>query len=126
MTTMPTAETVPVPAASAPAHEAELPEQWIELARTGQRTAIETVRTFVETLERTLPSRGEGASRRRELVEAALELADKLAHAQYDLLRHAVASAVLVNVDVDVDVDVDVASRATRAIEEAQPASARG
>jgi hypothetical protein len=43
----------------------------------------------------------------------AREMAERLVHTQYDLMRNAVRSAVLVDVDVgvDVNVDVDVASR---------------
>jgi hypothetical protein len=119
---MPTAETVPAVTATEP--QPELSEQWLELARNGQRTAIETVRTFVDTVEHAVPLRGDGPARRRQLIDGALEMADHLMHAQVDLLRHAVSSVVIV--DIDVGVDVDVASRATRAIEEASPASARG
>jgi hypothetical protein len=119
---MPTAETVPVVTATEP--QPELSEQWLELARNGQQTALETVRKFIDVVEHAVPLRGEGSARRRQLVDGALEMADHLVHAQVDLLRHAVSSVVIV--DVDVGVDVDVASRATRALEEASPASARG
>lgn len=119
---MPTAETVPAVTATEP--QPELSEQWLELARTGQRTALETVRKFVDTVEHAVPLRGEGTARRRQLIDGALEMADRLMHAQVDLLRHAISSVVVV--DVDVGVDVDVASRATRAIEGAGQAPARG
>jgi hypothetical protein len=94
---MPTAETVLTVTATEP--RSDLSGQWLLLARTGQQTAIETVRRLVDTV-------------------------DHAVHLPADLVRHAVSSIVIV--DVDVGVDVDVASRATRAIEEAQPASARG
>lgn len=119
---MPTAEVAPAAVATEP--RTELSEQWLELARTGQQTALETVRKFVDTVEHAVPLRGEGAARRRHLIDAAMEMADRLVHTQVDLMRHAISSVVVV--DVDVGVDVDVASRATRAIEEASPASARG
>ena len=121
---MPTAETVPVATTAGP--DTELSEQWLELARTGQRTAVETVRRFIDTVDHAVPLRGEGLARRREIIDGALEMADRLVHTQYDLLRHVVSSAVLVNVDIDVGVDVDVASRATRATTGADPALARG
>lgn len=121
---MQTAETVPVTTATEP--DMELSEQWLELARTGQRAAIDTVHRFIETVDHALPLRGEGPARRREIVDEALEMADRLVHAQYDLLRHAVSSVVLVNVDVDVGVDVDVASRATRETKGAEPVPSRG
>lgn len=59
-----------------------LTDQWLELWRAGGRTTLDTLRAFAPVLE----------------------LADRAAHAPYDLLRHAVASTVLVNVDVDVNV----------------------
>jgi hypothetical protein len=117
---MPTAEAVP----AVQAEPLELSEQWLALARTGQRTAIETVRRFVDTVDRAVPLRGGGAARRRQLIDGALEMADRLLHAQVDLLRHAVNSVVIV--DVDVGVDVDVASRATRTVEGTEPAPVRG
>ena len=119
---MPTAETVPAVTATEPQPEAL--RAVARAARTGQQTALETVRRFVYTVEHAVPLRGEGAARRRQLIGAAMEMADRLMHTQVDLLRHAVSSVVVV--DVDVGVHVDVASRATRAIEEASPASARG
>lgn len=94
---MPTAETAPTASA------AEL--------------SMEQLRT-----ELAVPPYGERPARRREIVYGALEMADRVVHAQYDLLRHAVASAVIVNVDID----VNVASRATRATEGADQAPARG
>lgn len=59
-----------------------LTDQWLELARAGGRTTLETLRAFAP----------------------ALELAERAAHAPFDALRHVFASNVLVNVDVDVNV----------------------
>lgn len=59
-----------------------LTDQWLELWKAGGRTTLEALRAF----------------------GPALALADRAAHAPYELLRHAVASAVMVNVDVDVNV----------------------
>lgn len=88
---MTTAEAVEKATAATEAAAPELPplltDQWLELARAGGRTTLETLRAFAP----------------------ALELAERAAHVPYDALRHAVASAVLVNVDVD----VNVASRIT-------------
>lgn len=85
---MTTTETVPTGAAAVAAEPAaaEVPalltDEWLELARAGGRATVETLRAFAPVLE----------------------LADRAAHAPYDLLRHAVASNVIVNVDVDVNV----------------------
>jgi len=95
----------------------ELSEQWLELARTGQETAIETLREFVETVEKAVPLRGGGLAKQREIVNSGLELTQAMVRAQYGALRGIVHSAVLVNVEVDTDVtvDVDVASRKLKA-----------
>jgi len=89
----------------------ELSEQWLELIRTGQGTLAETLREFVETVERVVPR--VGVARQREIIDSGLEMAQAIARAQYNAVRSIARSAVVVNVEVDtdVDVDVDVASR---------------
>ena len=59
----------------------------------GQRAAIEAVRKFVDTVDEKLPTNGEGPSRRQDIVDAAMEMADRLVHTQYDFLRDVVHSA---------------------------------
>jgi hypothetical protein len=75
----------------------DLPEQWLELAKVSQRTAIETVRRFLETAE-SVPLLGTG-----------LSITERLAHVEYDALRSIVHSAT--DVDVNVGVNVDVLSK---------------
>ena len=75
----------------------DLPEQWLELAKVSQRTAIETVRKFLETAE-SMPLLGLG-----------LSTTEHMAHMEYDALRSIVHSAV--GVDVNVGVNVDVLSK---------------
>ena len=59
-----------------------------------QRAAIEALRKFVDTVDEKLPSLGdEHPSRRQEVVDAALEMADRLVRAQYDFIRKVVDSA---------------------------------
>src|SRR5450759_1178027 len=72
----------------------DLPEQWLELAKVSQRTAIETVRQFLETAE-SMP-----------LLATGLSITERLAHAEYDALRSIVHSAADVAVNVGVNVDV--------------------
>ena len=55
--------------------------------------AIEAVRTFVDTVDTTLPSRGEAPSKRQDVIDSALKMADRLVHVQYDFLRKVVADA---------------------------------
>ena len=53
------------------------------------------MRKFVDTVDHTLPAlpHGEGPSRRQEIVDSALEMADRLVHTQYDFIRKVVQSA---------------------------------
>ena len=86
----------------------ELSEQWLELAKSGQHTAVETVRQFVSTVDSVIPMH----DNRVEIINAALDMAQRLAMAPFDTARSVIGSTVSVNVDVDVDVltknDVDV------------------
>jgi hypothetical protein len=59
----------------------------------GRRAAIEAVRKFVDTVDQTLPPHGETPSRRQEVIDSAMEMADRLVHVQYDFLRKVVANA---------------------------------
>ena len=89
----------------------DLPEQWLELAKVSERTAIETVRKLLETAE-SMPLLGTG-----------LSITERLASMEYDALRSIVHSPVNVGVNVDVlskglhvdvlsnGVNVDVLSR---------------
>ncbi len=91
----------------------DVSKQWLALTKTSEQTALATVRKFVHIVEEAIPLDVTGVSRRRELIDGALEMTERLIHTQYDLMRSAVRSAVLVDVDVgvDVNVNVDVASR---------------
>ncbi len=94
----------------------EVFKQWLALAKTSEQTALATVRKFVGVVEEAIPLDVAGVSRRLEVIDAALEMAERLVHTEYDFVRNAARSAVLVDVDVgvNVDVDVDVASRESR------------
>ena len=58
----------------------------------GQRAAIEAVTKFVDTVDANLPA-GEHPSRRQKVVDAAMEMSDRLVHAQYEFLRKVVKDA---------------------------------
>ena len=51
------------------------------------------MRRFADTVEQTLPPRGDGSPNRQEIVDSAMEMADRLVHTQYDFLRNVVHSA---------------------------------
>jgi len=68
----------------------ELSEEVLESVEAGQRAAIEAVHKFVDTVDRALPG---GESKRQEVLDSALEMADRLVHTQYDFIRKVVDSA---------------------------------
>ena len=71
----------------------ELSEDVLKSLDEGAQGAIEAVRKFAETVDRALPPRGEGPSRREEITDAGLEMAQRLVHTQADFLRKVVDSA---------------------------------
>jgi hypothetical protein len=71
----------------------ELSDEVLKSLESGQRAAIEAVRKFVDTIDEQLPAVGERPSRRQEVVDSAMEMADRLVHTQYDFIRSVVQSA---------------------------------
>ena len=78
---------------SAVSSTTDLSEDVLKSVEGAQRAAIDAVQKFVDTVDRALPPRGQGPSRRQEVVDSALEMADRLVHTQYDFLREVVDSA---------------------------------
>ena len=70
----------------------ELSEDVIKELEDGARSAIESVRKFLATVDEALPPRGVGPSRREEITESALEMAQRLVHTQSEFLRKVVDS----------------------------------
>jgi hypothetical protein len=77
------------------ARTTELSEEVLQRLEAGQRAAIEAVTEFLDTVDRALPAlpHGEGASRRQTVVDAAMKMADRLVHTQYEFLRKVVHDA---------------------------------
>ncbi len=71
----------------------ELSEDVLKSVEATQRAAIDAVRKFVESVDHALPLHGEGPSRRQEVVDSALEMADRLVHTQYDFIRKVIDNA---------------------------------
>jgi hypothetical protein len=71
----------------------KMSEDVLDSVEKGQRAAIESVRKFVDTVDQALPAHGDGPSRRQEIVDAAMEMADRLVHTQYDFIRKVIDSA---------------------------------
>jgi len=72
---------------------AQMSEDVLKSVEAGQRAAIEAVRTFVDTVDEALPALGGHPSRREAIIDAALEMADRLVTTQYEFLRSVVRSA---------------------------------
>lgn len=72
---------------------AELSDDVLKSLESGQRAAIDAVRKFVDTVDEQLPALGERPSKRQEIIDAAMEMADRLVHTQHEFLRNVVQSA---------------------------------
>lgn len=68
-------------------------EEVLDSVEKGQRAAIESVREFVDTVDQALPAHGEGPSSRQEMVDAAMEITDRLVHTPYDFIRKVIDTA---------------------------------
>ncbi len=75
------------------ARTADLSENVLKSVEAAERSAIEAVRKFVDTVDEVLPAIGEHPSRRENVIDAALDMADKLVTTQYDFLRGVVRNA---------------------------------
>jgi hypothetical protein len=71
----------------------KLSEDTLKAVESGHRTVLEAVRNFVDTVDQALPASGDGPSRRQEVVDSAMGMADRLVDTQYDFIRKVVASA---------------------------------
>ncbi|MGV1037718.1 MAG: hypothetical protein ACOYD0_11940 [Candidatus Nanopelagicales bacterium] len=72
---------------------ADLSQEVLESVEAGQRSAIKAVRKFVDTVDEALPAIGDRPSRREAVIDAAMDMADKLVTTQYEFLRSVVRSA---------------------------------
>jgi hypothetical protein len=71
----------------------ELSEEILKSLESGQRAAIDAVRRFVDVVDERLPDFGDGRSGRQEVIDAAMQMADRLVHAQYEFLHDVVGNA---------------------------------
>ncbi|TGD85505.1 hypothetical protein BayCH28_20985 [Mycolicibacterium sp. CH28] len=74
-----------------PSPSSELLEEVHESAKVGQNAAADALRTFRETVNETVPEALQPL--RTKLVDAAIDLADKLVTAQYQFNRNLIRSA---------------------------------
>jgi hypothetical protein len=71
----------------------ELSEDVLKSLDEGGQNALDAVRRFVATVDKALPPRGKGPSRREEVTDSALDMAQRLVHTQAEFLRKVVDSA---------------------------------
>jgi hypothetical protein len=72
---------------------AELSEEVLQEMEDGARSALDAVRSFLSTVDEALPPHGDGPSRREQVTDSALEMAQRLVHTQAEFLRKVVDSA---------------------------------
>lgn len=71
----------------------ELSEQVLEQVKESQRSAIEAVRGFMESVDKAMPDHGAEPSKRQEIIDSALQMSQKLVKTEYDFLTSVVHSA---------------------------------
>ncbi len=71
----------------------ELSEKVLEAVKNSQEAAIDAVRTFVETVDKSLPLHGDGPSKRQEVIDSGLGMAARLVQTQYEFLSNIVSGA---------------------------------
>jgi len=77
----------------AAARTADLSEAVLKSVEAGQLAALDAVRKFLDAVDEALPAIGDRPSRRESVIDAALQMADRLVTTQYDFLRSVVRSA---------------------------------
>jgi len=74
------------------ARAAELSGEVLTSVEAGQQAALGAIHRFVDTLDESLPSMGNHPSRRDKVIDAALDMADRLVTTQYEFLRSVIGS----------------------------------
>ncbi len=69
----------------------ELSEEVLQEIKDGQEAAIEAVRSFARSVDKTLD--GASPAQAEEIVDSALKMSEKLVETQYDFLKKVVDSA---------------------------------
>ncbi len=88
-----TSETAASTAQTVVERAADLSDDVLKSVEAGQRAAIDAVRKFVDTVDEALPAKGDSKSHRETVIDAALDMADRLVTTQYEFLRSVVRSA---------------------------------
>lgn len=77
----------------AAARTADLSDEILQELEEGASSALEAVRKFLGTVDEAIPPHGDGPSRREEITDSALVMAQRLVHTQAEFLRKVVDSA---------------------------------
>lgn len=88
-----TEKTTAQQAADMAGQAADLSDEVLESMEGAQRAAIKALRKFVDTVDEVIPALGDRPSKRETVIDAALDMADKLVATQYEFLRSVVRSA---------------------------------
>jgi hypothetical protein len=83
--------TKPMESQTVASRSSDLLDEVRDSAKTGQHAAAEALRMFRETLDEAIPEAVQPL--RTKIVDAAIELADKLAAAQYQFNRNLIRTA---------------------------------
>ena len=71
----------------------EMSDEVLKSVEAGERAAIDALRKIVDTVDRTLPPYGgKRPTRRSEILDSAINRADRLVDAQHDLIRRLIDS----------------------------------
>jgi myosin-crossreactive antigen len=65
---------------------AEVTENVLKAVEAGQKAAIEAVRKFMDQVDEAIPEVGVSSEQRQAVIDAALDMADKLVTSQYNFL----------------------------------------
>ncbi len=65
----------------------DMSDEVLKSVQAGERAAIQAVRKLVETVDRTLPPYGKHPTKRHEIMDSAMDRADRFVDTQHDFLR---------------------------------------
>ncbi len=73
--------------ASAVDRTAEMSDDVLKSVESAQRGVIDAVRKFIDSVDKAMPLHGEGATRRQEIIDSAMDMVDRLVQTEHDFVR---------------------------------------
>jgi hypothetical protein len=83
----------PSPVETVVGRAADLSDDVLKSVESGQRSAIDAVRKFVDTVDEAISGKDDSPSRRETVIDAALDMAERLVTTQYEFLHSVVRGA---------------------------------